>query len=147
MRSKIYIYNLDKYKLIETIETIKNEVGGIGINTDENFTVMGFPINPQGFIKVKLYEKSQEVEINAHDSIVSCISINSDGTLVASTSNKGHIIRLFCISNWQFIEEYKRGSSTANITCIAFDKYSSWMGICSEKGKIHIFSMGNAYSF
>ena len=142
---RIYIYSTDKYKLIETIETFKNEIGAIGINTDPNFTVMGFPTNPEGFIKVKFYEKSQEVDINAHDSIISCISINSDGTLVAVASNKGQIIRLFCVSDGQFIEEFRRGKEKANISCIAFDEYSSWMGVCSERGNVHIFSMGNAW--
>ena len=142
---RIYIYNIDKFKLTETIETFKNEIGAIGINTDQNFTVMGFPINPEGFIKVKFYEKSQEVEINAHDSIIQCISINSDGTLVATASNKGQIIRLFCVSNGQFIEEFRRGKDKAFISCIAFDEFSSWMGVCSERGVVHIFSMGNAW--
>jgi WD40 repeat protein len=143
---RIYIYSTDKYKLTETIETFKNEVGAIGINTDQNFTVMGYPIHPEGFIKVKFYEKSQEVDINAHDSVIHCISINSDGTLVATASNKGQIIRLFCISNGQFIEEFRRGKDKAFISCVAFDEYSSWMGICSERGVVHIFSMGNAWN-
>lgn len=142
---RIYIYSTDKYKLIETLETFKNEIGAIGINTDQNFTVMGFPIHPQGFIKVKFYEKSQEAEINAHDSIISCISINSDGTLVSTASNKGQIIRLFYVANGEFIEEYRRGKEKASISCISFDEYSSWLGVCSERGVVHIFSLGNAW--
>ena len=50
---RIYIYNLDKFKLLETIETFKNEVGCIGLNSDLDFTVMGYPITPAGFLKVK----------------------------------------------------------------------------------------------
>ena len=142
---RIYVYNTDKYKLLETIETCKNEIGAIGINTDSNFTVMGYPANPEGFLKVKFYEKSQEVDINAHDSLIHCISINSDGTLVATASNKGQVIRVFAVSNGEFIEEFRRGKEKAGITCIAFDEYSSWMGVCSERGVVHIFSMGNAW--
>ena len=142
---RIYVYNTDKYKLLETIETSKNEIGAIGINTDSNFTVIGYPVNPEGFIKVKFYEKSQEVDINAHDSLIYCISINSDGTLVATANNKGQVIRVFAVSNGEFIEEFRRGKEKAGITCIAFDEYSSWMGVCSERGVVHIFSMGNAW--
>ena len=142
---RIYVYSTDKYKLLETIETFKNEIGAIGINTDEKFTVMGFPINPEGFLNVKYYEKSQEVEINAHNSCIYCININSDGTLVATASNNGHIIRVFCVSNGEFIEEFRRGKEKACISCISFDEYSSWMGVCSERGVIHIFSMGNVW--
>ena len=142
---RIYVYNTDKYKLIETIETYKNEIGCIGLNTDADSTVMGYPIYPEGFIKVKFYEKSQELDINAHNSIINCISINSEGTLVATASNNGHIIRLFCISNGQFIEEFRRGKEKAYINHIGFDEYSNWMGVCSEKGIVHIFSMGSVW--
>ena len=142
---RIYVYSTDKYKLIETIETSKNETGVIGINTEQNFTVMGFPIIPEGFIKVKYYENSQEVDINAHNGVIHYISINSDGTLVATASNKGHIIRVFCIATGQFLEEYRRGKEKALISNITFDEYSSWMGVCSERGAIHIFSMGNVW--
>jgi len=146
---RIYVYSADKYKLIETIETYKNEIGAIGVNANPNFTVIGFPIiqsEQAGFIKVKYYEKSHEVEINAHNSLIYCISINSDGTLVATASNNGHIIRIFYISNGDFIEEFRRGKEKALISNISFDEYSSWMAVCSERGVIHIFSMGNVWA-
>ena len=107
---RIYVYNMEKYKLIETIETYKNDIGCIGLNA---------PIN--------------------------CISINSDGSLVATASNNGHIIRLFCIANGQFIEEFRRGKEKASINNITFDEYSNWMGVCSDKGQVHIFSMGSVW--
>ena len=142
---RIYIYNLDKYKLLETLETFKNEMGCIGLNSDPNSTVMGYPISPCGFIKVKFYEKSQELDINAHNSQINCISINSDGSLVATASVNGHIVRVFSISNGQFIEEFRRGKDKANINHISFDEYSNWMGVCSEKGQVHIFSLGSVW--
>ena len=142
---RIYVYNTEKYKLIETIETHKNEVGCIGLNTDPDSTVMGYPISPEGFIKVKFYENSQELDINSHDALINCISINSDGSLVATASNKGHIVRIFCITNGQFIEEFRRGKEKATINNISFDEYSNWMGVCSERGNVHIFSMGSVW--
>ena len=142
---RIYVYNMEKYKLIESIETYKNEVGCIGLTTDPNSTVMGYPISPEGFIKVKYYEKSQELDINAHKTVINCISINSDGSLVATASNNGHIIRVFCISNGQFIEEFRRGKEKAYINQITFDNYSNWMAVCSDLGQVHIFSMGSVW--
>ena len=142
---RIYIYNLDKFKLLETIETFKNEVGCIGLNSDLDFTVMGYPITPAGFLKVKYYEKSQELDINAHNSPINCISINSDGSLVATASCNGHIVRVFCIANGQFIEEFRRGKDKASINNISFDEYSNWMAVCCEKGQINIFSMGSVW--
>lgn len=142
---RIYIYDLEKYKQLEIIETFKNEIGTIGVNADPDFTVIGYPINPQGFIKVKFDEKSQEVEINAHDSIIPIIAINYDGTLVVTASDRGHLIRVFCITNGEYIEDFRRGSGKACISCVSFDEYSNWLGVCSEEGIIHIFSLGSVW--
>ena len=94
---------------------------------------------------MKYYEKSQETEINAHTALIYCISINSDGSLVATSSNNGHIIRVFSVENGEFLEEFRRGKEKANISHISFDEYSGWMAVCSERGVIHIFSMGNVW--
>lgn len=142
---RIYLYSFEKFKLTETIETFKNEIGVIGINIDPSFTVMAYPTAPEGFIKVNYYEKSQEIEINAHDSSICCISVNSNGSLVATASNKGTIIRVFYVENGQFIEEFRRGKEKAMISYICFDDYSNWMAVCSERGTIHIFSMGSVW--
>jgi len=143
---RIYVYSTDKYKLIQTIETSKNELGIIGVNTDADINIMGFPIFPEGFIKVQSDEQSQEVDIHVDDGLISYIGINSDGTLVASACNKGQIIRVFYISNGKFLEEFRTGQGSATISCISFDEYSSWMGVCSELGVVHIFSMGNVWN-
>ena len=55
---KIYVNSMDKYKLIESIDTFINALGTIGINTEESFTILAYPSNPKGFMKVKYYEKS-----------------------------------------------------------------------------------------
>ena len=64
---------------------------------------------------------------------------------MAVTSEKGTTISIFCIANGQFIEEFRHGSSKAIISCITFDEYSSWMGLCSDQGVVHIFSMGSVW--
>lgn len=40
-------------------------------------------------------EKGSAVEINAHESDVGALAVNADGTLVASASTRGTIIRIF----------------------------------------------------
>lgn len=142
---RIYVYNSTTYKPIDTIETFDNPKGIIGINTDANSTVLAFPENPKGFIKIKNYEKSTEISINAHESEISFISISPMATLLATSNEDGTLIRIYCVLDGLFLDEYKRGSGDAEITYLSFDQTTSFMAATSDRGTIHIWSMGSVY--
>lgn len=59
---RIYVYSTDKYKLIETIETFKNEFGAMGINTDPNFTVIGFRLAVWDSLKLNFMKKVKKLK-------------------------------------------------------------------------------------
>ena len=79
--------------------------------------------------------------IEAHNSSVSCVTLNFDGTLLATASYKGTIIRLFNPANGEALKELRRGSDKAEIYSITIDVDSKWLGCTSDKGTVHIFSL------
>ena len=142
---KIYVYSMEKYKLIESIDTFINKLGTIGINTGESFTILAYPSNPIGFMKVKYYEKSQEVTINVHDSYLTYIVISNDGNLIAISAEKCPLIRLFSIEKGEFIEEFRVSTTYMNINYIIFSPGTEFLGACSDNGIIHIWSLGYSW--
>ena len=144
---RIYVYETEKYKQIDLIDTFQNNLGVIGVNTDPNSTVLAFPDgkSPKGFMKIKAYEQSLEVVINAHDTLIEAIGINNDGTLIASASDKGKIIRIFHLHKGEFIEEFSRGKDNCLINYITFDPFSNWLAASTNKGMIHIYSLGSVW--
>lgn len=80
--------------------------------------------------------------IEAHNSSVSCITLNFEGTLLATASDKGTIIRLFNPATGEAVKELRRGSDKAEIYSITIDVESKWLGCTSDKGTVHIFALG-----
>lgn len=79
--------------------------------------------------------------IEAHNSSVSCITLNFEGTLLATASDKGTIIRLFNPATGEPVKELRRGSDKAEIYSISIDVDTKWLGCTSDKGTVHIFSL------
>jgi WD40 repeat protein len=143
---RIFIFNLQNYHNLDIIDTLYNPKGLFGLNRNENQTIIAFPIslekeNIQGYIKIKNYNKEKELLIHAQDNIISYISINNDGTMLASSSDQGTIIRIHRISDGLFLKEFKNDNSEINYIC--FDNYSKFLASTCDRGIIHIWSLDN----
>ena len=71
------------------------------------------------------------------------MAINYDGTLLATSNEKGNIIRIHNCLDGSFLKEFKRGSGKVDYIYICFDNDNKFMAVSSNKGTIHIFSMGS----
>lgn len=79
--------------------------------------------------------------INAHDSELGALSVNPDGTLIASASQKGTVIKIFSADGGETLQTLRRGSSTAIITSIVFHPSLNIIACTSNKSSIHIFEI------
>ncbi len=77
---------------------------------------------------------------------MSCIALNFTGTLLATASDKGTLIRIFSTETGEPLQEVRRGSDKAEIYSIAFDKHSHWIACSSDKGTIHIWHVTKTMS-
>jgi autophagy-related protein 18 len=80
--------------------------------------------------------------IEAHNSPLSCIALNSDGTLLATASEKGTIIRVFSIPDAQKLYQFRRGSMPARIFSMSFNSTSTLLSVSSATETVHIFRLG-----
>lgn len=144
-RNKFYAFDMKTLITIGIINTFDNPLGIIATsNGDNNKLIVAFPYESQG--RILLCDVSQKCEkicdaINAHNSKLACISINKDGTLLATSSDKGTLIRIFSTNDGQKITEFRRGNTTVEMNCITFDQNNKFIGCSSNVGTIHIFSI------
>jgi WD40 repeat protein len=143
---RIYVYNLTTYKQIETIETCNNPRGVIAVNTDQDFTILAYPEVQKGFMKIKDYEKSKEISINAHDNTITFISISCKRLFVATACEKGDTLRIFNGGDGSFLMEFKRGNANPEFDFITFDPDNHYLAAASERGNILIWSLSGCYS-
>jgi autophagy-related protein 18 len=65
-------------------------------------------------------DKSIDIKIAAHDTEIGALAVNPEGTLIASASERGHIIKIYSTDGGEVVQELKRGNSKADITSIIF---------------------------
>ena len=145
---RIFIFNFQNFRNLDIIDTLNNPNGLFGLNQSEKQTIIAFPVsiekeNIQGYIKIKNYNKEKELLIHVQDNTISYISINNDGTMLASSSDEGTNIRIHRISDGLFLQEFKRGIENIEINYICFDNYSNFLATTCDRGIIHIWSLEN----
>jgi autophagy-related protein 18 len=84
--------------------------------------------------------------LKAHNSPLSCIALNNDGTLLATASEKGTIIRVFSIPDAQKLYQFRRGSIPARIFSMSFNSKSTLLSVSSATETVHIFRLDTPHS-
>ena len=144
LETRIYVYNFSDLKLIDALETIENPKGLCSVSYAPEKTFLACLEKEKGTVRVNVYDDIEIEEtrlIEAHNSSVSCITLNFEGTLLATASDKGTIIRLFNPLTGESLQELRRGADKAEIYSISIDVESKWLGCTSDKGTVHIFSL------
>lgn len=80
--------------------------------------------------------------IQAHKSPISFLSINSTGTMLATASDKGTVIRVWSIPGAEKLYQFRRGTRETKIYSINFNLMSTLLAVSSAHDTIHIFKLG-----
>ena len=79
--------------------------------------------------------------IPAHQAALSCLAMNKEGTLLATASEKGTIIRIFELPSARKLYQFRRGSMAAKIHCMSFNATSTLLCVSSATETVHIFKL------
>jgi len=119
---------------------------------------------------VELYGRRKTNLINAHEGGLAAIALTVDGSLLATASERGTIIRLFdtgkkssssggdelsssptrttttsmsssSSSSGTPLREFRRGVEQAKIGCLCFSLDKFWLGCTSDRGTVHVFKV------
>ena len=82
--------------------------------------------------------------IQAHETELGALSVNPDGTLIASASQKGTVIKIFGADGGETLQTLRRGSGNAIIADIVFHPTLHIIACTSNKTSIHIFEIKEA---
>lgn len=81
--------------------------------------------------------------VEAHKSPLSALALNSEGTLLATASDKGTVIRVFNVPKGEKLYQFRRGTYPARIFSISFNLVSTLLCVSSATETVHIFRLGN----
>nr|XP_011470008.1 PREDICTED: autophagy-related protein 18c [Fragaria vesca subsp. vesca] len=141
LEHKIYIYSFRDLKLLHQIETLSNPRGLCCLSHHQNTSVLACPGLQRGQVRIEHFGLIMTKIINAHDSHIACFTLTMDGLLLATSSTKGTLIRIFNTMDGTRLQEVRRGVDRADIYSIALSPNVQWLAVSSDKGTVHIFSL------
>lgn len=163
LEDQMYMYDIQNMKLLYTIETSPNPTAICALSSSSDNCYLAYPL-PQkaatapahvppnsthisptsGEILIFDALKLEAVNVvEAHKSPLSCIIFNSEGTVMATSSDKGTIIRVFSVPDGHKLYQFRRGSMPSRIYSMAFNITSTLLCVSSASETIHIFKLGS----
>ncbi|KAH7916340.1 WD40-repeat-containing domain protein [Hygrophoropsis aurantiaca] len=79
--------------------------------------------------------------IVAHESALNTLSVPPSGRILATTSTRGTLVRLWDTLTGKLMREFRRGSDKAEIYGVAFRPDEKEVCVWSDKGTVHVFSL------
>ncbi|CAD5222613.1 unnamed protein product [Bursaphelenchus xylophilus] len=108
--------------------------------------LLAFPSVVNGHVSVCRLnqDKIRTTTIRAHQHAIQALAANQNGSLIATASIKGTLVRVFNSLSGHMLYEFRRGSQNALISSINFSKDSAYLCVCSNHSTIHLFSLFEA---
>lgn len=161
LEEQIYIYDIANMKLLHTIETSPNPNAIAALSPSSENAYLAYPsplLSPSELPNtapvsgataaskgdVLLFDSlslSVTNIVQAHRAPLSAVALSQSGTLLATSSDKGTVIRVFNVPNGDRVAEFRRGSYPARIYDLAFNAVSTLLGATSDTDTVHIFKM------
>jgi len=83
------------------------------------------------------------VVVEAHKTTLAAIAISFDGTLLATASDKGTIVRVFSIETGLKLYQFRRGTYPTKIYSLSFSQDNKYLTASSATETVHIFKLGS----
>jgi len=165
LEEEIYLYDISNMALLYTIATSPNPgaVCALSPSSDNCFVAYPYPKaredpperRPAHLPPLSTYVPPTSGEvlvfdtvslkavnvIEAHRSPLSAIAMNNEGTMLATASETGTIIRVFSIPSGQKVHEFRRGTIPSTIHSLSFNLSSTLLCVSSASETVHIFRL------
>jgi len=139
----LYVYRADNLAVMLTINTASNENGLCAISSAGKPWVLATLDDPPGSVRVQVGEDEKECfTFQAHKTPVRALTINAQGTLIATASEYGTVIKVFYRSGtnqWSLLHELRRTVTQATVTSLAFREDDRFLAVACSAGAVTIF--------
>ncbi|KAH8892066.1 WD40 repeat-like protein [Thozetella sp. PMI_491] len=165
LEEEIYLYDISNMSLLFTIATSPNPNAICALSPSSENCYIAYPLpkprEDQGDKRpahapplsnyvpptsgdVLIFDASTLKALNvveAHRSPLSCIAVNSEGTVLATASETGTIIRVFSMPKGQKLYQFRRGTYPSTIYSMSFNLSSTLLCVSSTSDTVHIFRL------
>jgi len=143
--NEIHIYHFNNLSVLTSLYSVSNNEAGICALNGVGDIVLGCCSTKSGVLHLEHIDptsaKTNAMNIAAHKTEISCIGISIDGTLIATASAKGTLIRVFETARGRLEREFRRGTQVMAITSLNFTPDNNFLLVSSGTGTVHVFDV------
>ena len=133
---KTYIYELCSLRKQQEYLTAENEYGLVAINSK----AIVIPGKDRGALRI-LSDNSGLLHLDAHDNGIRNVTLSYSGSLLASVSEKGTLIRLYNVNNGERIQVFRRGIDKASISHLIISRDEKYLVCVTEGQTLYLFQI------
>eukprot|EP00730_Choanoeca_flexa_P003394 TRINITY_DN11394_c0_g1_i1.p1 TRINITY_DN11394_c0_g1~~TRINITY_DN11394_c0_g1_i1.p1 ORF type:complete len:345 (+),score=74.20 TRINITY_DN11394_c0_g1_i1:124-1158(+) len=144
LERRVHVYTFTAAPtLLYEFQTFENPKGLIALCPEDSNPILAGPGPESGQLQIINLNQTNEAPliVAAHEGPLGALALNSDGSRVATASNKGTLIRVFDTNTGRKLNEVRRGTERATILCISFNADSTKLCCSSDRGTIHVFKL------
>ncbi|KAJ3217347.1 autophagy protein [Clydaea vesicula] len=142
LEERIFIYDMGNMKLLNTINTNPNPNALCCLSpSSENCYLAYLPSTPGDVLIFDTINLQAVKIIEAHKNNVCCLAFSFDGTMIATASDKGTVVRVFSIPNGEKLFQFRRGTYNARIFSINFSQNNKFLCVSSDTDTVHVYKL------
>jgi len=143
LETKAQIFDFVSLSMLQTLDTVPNPKGLCALAVNNTNSYLALPASTSAgevlvFDAVNLHAVNH---IHAHKAPLASMAFNDDGSMLATASEKGTVIRVFSIPHATKLYTFRRGSYPAHIYSLSFDLQSTLLCVSSDSPTVHIFKL------
>ncbi|KAJ7136168.1 WD40 repeat-like protein [Mycena epipterygia] len=166
LETEIYVYDISNMRLLHVIETLPNPDAICALSPAADAPYLAYPAplpspalaapasassapaaptTAAGSGDVMLFSTRALAPANvlrAHRSPLALLSLSGNGTLLATASVKGTVIRVFGVPSADKLYQFRRGARETRIHSLAFNGAGTLLAAGSERGTVHLWKVG-----
>jgi len=100
------------------------------------------PGKSPGALRVQVGSDDRDsLVIEAHQTELSCIAVNASGSLVATASQHGTVVKVWRACDGQLLHRLRRSARKAAVTSLAFREDDRFLAVASLSPTVHVFRL------
>ncbi|KAJ8455270.1 hypothetical protein ONZ45_g18994 [Pleurotus djamor] len=168
LEMEIYIYDISNMRLLHVLETAANPDAICALSPNAEASYLAYPSripSPNSPLSstssspppptttthpgdVTLLSTTSLSTTNiipgAHKSPLSILQLSQNGSMLATASVKGTVVRVWSVPGAEMLYQFRRGTREMRIWSVAFNPVGSLMAVGSASGTVHLFKLGRA---
>uniref|UniRef100_A0A7S2S1D7 Anaphase-promoting complex subunit 4 WD40 domain-containing protein n=1 Tax=Rhizochromulina marina TaxID=1034831 RepID=A0A7S2S1D7_9STRA len=137
----VFMFDLGTMDCLQTLDTLPNPLGLAALASNPENPVLALPAEDGVVVLYDTFSLRLLNRFAAHRGRLACMAFNGDGSLLATASETGTVIRVFGSPSGTRVSTLRRGTVSCRILAMAFSPSSTLLAVSSSTGTCHVFRL------